>query len=180
MVELGLDISGIRPKDVITNNAAKTTDGIGVFMERFSNTCREVAQNGRRGAEMITISVNHPEIETFINIKRNLTKVTGANISIRFNDEFMTAVKADQEYTLRWPVDAYHTRSQGYQDDQSQRDLGSNHRLCLDIRRAGSFVLGHRQSNILHLISTMSLVIILFPLIHVAKLYYLHTMLVDC
>ena len=103
---VGLDISGIRPKDVITNNAAKTTDGIGVFMERFSNTCREVAQNGRRGAEMITISVNHPEIETFINIKRDKRKVTGANISIRFNDEFMRAVKNDEEYTLRWPVDA--------------------------------------------------------------------------
>ena len=102
---VGLDISGIRPKNVITNNAAKTTDGIAVFMERFSNTCREVAQNGRRGAEMITISVNHPEIETFINIKRDLKKVTGANISIRLNDDFMKAVKADQEYTLRWPVE---------------------------------------------------------------------------
>jgi ribonucleotide reductase alpha subunit len=102
---VGLDISGIRPKNVITNNAAKTTDGLGVFMERFSNTCREVAQNGRRGAEMITISINHPEIETFINIKRNLTKVTGANISIRLNDEFMMAVKNDEEYTLRWPVE---------------------------------------------------------------------------
>jgi len=103
---VGLDISGIRPKDVVTNNAAKTTDGLGVFMERFSNTCREVAQNGRRGAEMITISINHPEIETFINIKRNLTKVTGANISIRLNDAFMQAVKDDREYTLRWPVEA--------------------------------------------------------------------------
>ena len=103
---VGLDISGIRPKDVPTNNAAKTTDGIGVFMERFSNTCREVAQNGRRGALMITISVNHPEIETFINIKRDKTKVTGANISIRFNDEFMRAVKTDSEYTLRWPIEA--------------------------------------------------------------------------
>lgn len=103
---VGLDISGIRPKDVITNNAARTTDGIGVFMERFSNTCREVAQNGRRGAEMITISVNHPEIETFINIKRDLKKVTGANISIRLNDQFMKAVKQDKEYVLRWPVEA--------------------------------------------------------------------------
>lgn len=103
---VGLDISGIRPKDVITNNAAKTTDGIGVFMERFSNTCREVAQNGRRGALMITISINHPEIETFIKIKRDTKKVTGANISIRFNDDFMGAVKADKEYTLRWPVEA--------------------------------------------------------------------------
>jgi ribonucleoside-diphosphate reductase alpha chain len=102
---VGLDISGIRPKDVLTNNAAKTTDGIGVFMERYSNTCREVAQNGRRGALMITISVNHPEVETFINIKRDKKKVTGANISIRFNDEFMNAVKNDEEYTLRWPVD---------------------------------------------------------------------------
>jgi ribonucleotide reductase alpha subunit len=103
---VGLDISGIRPKDVITNNAAKTTDGIGVFMERYSNTCREVAQNGRRGALMITISINHPEIETFIKIKRDTRKVTGANISIRFNDEFMHAVKDDEEYTLRWPVEA--------------------------------------------------------------------------
>src|SRR5258708_723301 len=102
---VGLDISGIRPKDVTTNNAAKTTDGIGVFMERYSNTCREVAQNGRRGALMITISINHPEVETFINIKRNKQKVTGANISIRFNDEFMQAVKKDQEYILRWPVE---------------------------------------------------------------------------
>jgi ribonucleotide reductase alpha subunit len=102
---VGQDISGIRPRGVITQNSAKTTDGIGVFMERFSNTCREVAQNGRRGALMLTISVNHPEVETFINIKRDLKKVTGANISIRFNDDFMQAVKNDQEYTLRWPVD---------------------------------------------------------------------------
>jgi ribonucleoside-diphosphate reductase alpha chain len=103
---VGLDISGIRPKNTITANAAKTTDGIAVFMERYSNTCREVAQNGRRGAEMITISINHPEVETFINIKRDLSKVTGANISIRFNDEFMQAVKDDTEYSLRWPVEA--------------------------------------------------------------------------
>lgn len=102
---VGLDISGIRPKGVNTNNSAKTTDGIAVFMERFSNTCREVAQNGRRGAEMQTISVNHPEVEVFINIKRDLKKVTGANISIRLNDEFMNAVKNNEEYTLRWPVD---------------------------------------------------------------------------
>lgn len=103
---VGQDISGIRPRGVMTQNSAKTTDGIGVFMERFSNTCREVAQNGRRGALMLTISVNHPEVETFINIKRDLKKVTGANISIRFNDDFMQAVKNDQEYTLRWPVDS--------------------------------------------------------------------------
>lgn len=102
---VGLDLSGIRPKDMITNNAAKTTDGIAVFQERFSNTCREVAQNGRRGAEMQTISVNHPEILTFIKIKRNKKKVTGANISIKLNNEFMKAVANNSEYTLRWPVD---------------------------------------------------------------------------
>lgn len=101
----GLDISGIRPKDVLTNNAARTTDGIAVFMERFSNTCREVAQNGRRGAEMQTLDGNHPEVETFINIKRDLKKVTGANISLRLSDEFMNAVKGEKDYDLRWPVD---------------------------------------------------------------------------
>lgn len=103
---VGFDISTIRPRGMSTANAAGTTDGIGVFMERFSNTCREVAQGGRRGALMLTISVLHPEIETFINIKRDLKKVTGANISVRLTDDFMNAVKSDSDFTLRWPVDA--------------------------------------------------------------------------
>lgn len=103
---VGFDISTIRPKGQPTSNAAKTTDGIGVFMERFSNSCREVAQGGRRGALMISIDCAHPEIETFINIKRDLKKVTGANISIRWRDDFMQAVKNDSDYTLRWPVEA--------------------------------------------------------------------------
>lgn len=103
---VGFDISTIRPKGMLTANAAGTTDGIGVFMERFSNTCREVAQGGRRGALMLTISVDHPEIETFIHIKRDLKKVTGANISIRLTDSFMDAVRSDKEYTLRWPVES--------------------------------------------------------------------------
>jgi len=103
---IGFDISTIRPKGMRTNNAAKTTDGIGVFMERYSNSTREVAQNGRRGALMLTISVHHPEILTFINIKRDLNKVTGANISVRLSDEFMQAVKDDTEVELRWPVDS--------------------------------------------------------------------------
>lgn len=103
---VGLDISHIRPKGMVTRNAAKTTDGIAVFMERFSNSCREVAQGGRRGAELLSISVNHPEVETFITIKNDKTKVTGANISIRINDEFMKAVKEDGYYEQRWPVDS--------------------------------------------------------------------------
>jgi len=102
---VGFDVSTIRPHGLRTSNAAKTTDGIGVFMERFSNSCREVAQGGRRGALMLTISVHHPDIETFINIKRDLTKVTGANISIRLTDEFMKAVDNDEEYELRFPTE---------------------------------------------------------------------------
>ncbi len=103
---VGFDVSTIRPRGMTTSNAARTTDGIGVFMERFSNTCREVGQGGRRGALMLTIDIRHPEIETFINIKRDKKKVTGANISIRFNDEFMQAVDTDKDFVLRWPVDS--------------------------------------------------------------------------
>lgn len=103
---VGFDISTIRPRGLPTANAAQTTDGIGVFMERFSNTCREVAQGGRRGALMLTLSVHHPEIRTFIHIKEDLKRVTGANISIRLSDEFMNAVKNKEKVQLRFPVDS--------------------------------------------------------------------------
>jgi len=103
---VGLNISTLRPKGVATANAAKTTDGIGMFMERFSNTIREVGQSGRRGALMITCSIHHPEVRTFINIKKDLKKVTGANISLQLSDEFMKAVKNNEQYQLRWPVDS--------------------------------------------------------------------------
>ena len=103
---VGMDISNIRPKGQPTSNAARTTDGLAVFMERFSNSTREVAQGGRRGALMLTIDCRHPEIETFIDIKRDLRKVTGANISIRFTDEFMRAAESSSEFTLRWPVES--------------------------------------------------------------------------
>lgn len=103
---VGFDISTIRPKGMSTSNAAGTTDGIEVFMEDFSDACRRTAQNGRRGALMLTISVHHPEIRTFIHIKEDLKKVTGANISIRLTDEFMEAVKAGSQVELRFPVDS--------------------------------------------------------------------------
>lgn len=103
---VGFDISTIRPKGLQTANAALTTDGIAVFMERFSNTCREVAQGGRRGALMLTLSVHHPEIRTFIHIKEDLKKVTGANISIRLSDEFVNAVRNKEKVQLRFPVDS--------------------------------------------------------------------------
>ena len=103
---VGFDISTIRPKGMITSNAAKTTDGIEVFLDRFSNSCREVAQGGRRGALMLSISVPHPQVMDFIKIKRDLTRVTGANISVRVTDEFMKAVKDNITYHQRWPVDS--------------------------------------------------------------------------
>ena len=101
---VGVCIDEIRPKGMPTKNSAKTTDGIAIFMERYSNTCREVAQLGRRGAELLGLSVHHPEIETFIKIKSDLKKVTGANISVKLTDEFMKAVKDDTDYEQRWPV----------------------------------------------------------------------------
>ena len=103
---VGFDISTIRPKGLSTGNAAKTTDGIEVFMDRFSNSCREVAQGGRRGALMLTISVHHPQIRDFIKIKKDLNRVTGANISIRLSDEFLSAVESESEFELRFPVDS--------------------------------------------------------------------------
>jgi ribonucleotide reductase alpha subunit len=101
---VGIDISNIRPRTVKVKNAAGSSDGIGIFMERYSNTTREVAQNGRRGALMITIDGRHPDVETFINTKRDRTKVTGANVSVRVTDDFMKAVENDEQYMLRWPV----------------------------------------------------------------------------
>lgn len=103
---VGVDISGLRPRNANVSNAAGTTTGAVSFMERFSNTTREVAQNGRRGALMLTIDIAHPDVEDFITIKQDLTKVTGANISVRLSDEFMQAVVKDENYTLRWPIDS--------------------------------------------------------------------------
>jgi len=102
---VGFDLSTIRPRGLEAANAARTTDGIGVFMERYSNTCREVAQGGRRGALMLTISVHHPEVLTFINIKRDKLKITGANVSVKVTDEFMNAVKDGKKYVQRFPLD---------------------------------------------------------------------------
>ena len=103
---VGFDISSIRPAGMKTSNAAKTTGGIELFMDRFSNSCREVAQGGRRGALMLTIDVRHPQVDDFIKIKRDLTRVTGANISVRLTDKFMQAVQGGEDFTLQWPVDS--------------------------------------------------------------------------
>lgn len=102
---VGLDISTLRPQGTATSNAAKSSTGAISFMHRFSNTTREVAQNGRRGALMLSIDINHPDVMEFIKIKRDLTQVTGANISIKLNKEFMEAVEKDEDYILRFPCD---------------------------------------------------------------------------
>ncbi|MBK6628221.1 MAG: adenosylcobalamin-dependent ribonucleoside-diphosphate reductase [Flavobacteriales bacterium] len=103
---VGFDLSTLRPSGAPVSNAARTSTGAVSFMERFSNTTREVAQKGRRGALMLTMDIAHPDIERFITIKQDLTKVTGANVSVRVSDEFLQAVEADADFTLRWPIDA--------------------------------------------------------------------------
>ena len=103
---VGVDISNLRPAGARVSNAAKSTSGAVSFMNRFSNTTREVAQNGRRGALMLSMDIAHPDVEDFITIKQDLQKVTGANISIRLSDEFMSAVEANAEYTHKWPIES--------------------------------------------------------------------------
>ena len=103
---VGVDISNLRPSGSKVSNAAGSTSGAVSFMNRFSNTTREVAQNGRRGALMLSMDIAHPDIEDFITIKQDLQKVTGANISIRLSDEFMKAVDNNKQYTHRWPIDS--------------------------------------------------------------------------
>ncbi|WP_111706587.1 adenosylcobalamin-dependent ribonucleoside-diphosphate reductase [Lutibacter citreus] len=103
---VGVDLSHLRPRGAQVSNSAGTTTGAVSFMDRFSNTTREVAQNGRRGALMLTMDIAHPDIEEFITVKQDLTKITGANISLRLSDEFMQAVVNDDDYTLRWPIES--------------------------------------------------------------------------
>ena len=98
----GLDISNIRPATLPTKNSSRTTTGIIPFAERFSNSIREVGQNGRRGALMITCSVHHPQILDFVSAKTDLTKITGANISVKLTDEFLNAVTHNKTYEQRW------------------------------------------------------------------------------
>ena len=103
---VGVDIAFIRPKGSPVKNSALTSTGIVPFMERFSNTTREVAQDGRRGALMISTAIKHPDAEDFIDAKMSQGKVTGANVSVRIDDEFMNAATQGTTYTQQYPVDA--------------------------------------------------------------------------
>lgn len=102
---VGIDLSKLRPSGARVNNAAKTTCGPVGFMELYSQTTGTIGQDNRRGALMISLDINHPDIEQFIDIKTDLSKVNYANISVRVNDEFMKAVEEDKDYILRWPCD---------------------------------------------------------------------------
>ncbi|MCF0210756.1 MAG: adenosylcobalamin-dependent ribonucleoside-diphosphate reductase [Bacteroidales bacterium] len=103
---VGHDMSMIRPMNSPVKNSALTSTGIVPFMERYSNTTKEVAQGGRRGALMLSISIKHPDAENFIDAKMDTNKVTGANVSVRIDDEFMRCVKEDKLYTQQFPIDS--------------------------------------------------------------------------
>ena len=102
---VGHDLSHIRPKGSPVLNSALTSTGIVPFMERFSNSTREVAQDGRRGALMLSVSIQHPDAEDFVDAKTDSTKVTGANVSVKITDEFMQAVKDGKPYKQQYPID---------------------------------------------------------------------------
>lgn len=103
---VGHDLSHIRPYGSPVKNSALTSTGLVPFMERYSNSTREVAQDGRRGALMLSVSVKHPDSESFIDAKMESGKVTGANVSVKMHDDFMEAAIANKTYLQQYPIDA--------------------------------------------------------------------------
>ncbi|GBU06998.1 ribonucleoside-diphosphate reductase, adenosylcobalamin-dependent [Bacteroidales bacterium] len=103
---VGHDLSHIRPKSSPVKNSALTSTGLVPFMERYSNSTREVAQDGRRGALMLSVSIKHPDSESFIDAKMTEGKVTGANVSVRIDDAFMKAATENTQYTQQYPIDS--------------------------------------------------------------------------
>ncbi|MBR5323692.1 MAG: adenosylcobalamin-dependent ribonucleoside-diphosphate reductase [Muribaculaceae bacterium] len=103
---VGHDLSHIRPKGSPVKNSALTSTGLVPFMERYSNSTREVAQDGRRGALMLSVSINHPDSESFIDAKMTEGKVTGANVSVRITDDFMKAATEGKSFLQKYPVDS--------------------------------------------------------------------------
>lgn len=103
---VGHDLSHLRPKGTPVKNSALTSTGLVPFMERYSNSTREVAQDGRRGALMMTVSIKHPDSEAFIDAKMTPGKVTGANVSVRIDDDFMRCVESGEPYRQQFPVNS--------------------------------------------------------------------------
>jgi ribonucleoside-diphosphate reductase alpha chain len=141
---VGIDISTIRPAGMPVSNAARTTTGAVSFMDRFSNTTREVAQNGRRGALMITMDIAHPDIEAFINSKQDLSRITGANISIRLSDEFMQSVSSGADFILRFPIDS---RTPQFQKTVKARELWNTIIKCAHHTAEPGLIFWDRQHN---------------------------------
>ncbi len=117
---VGHDLTHIRPGGSPVKNTALTSTGVVPFMERYSNSTREVAQDGRRGALMLSIGIKHPDSESFIDAKMEQGKVTGANISVKLDDEFMQAVKNNASYTQQYPI---HSQEPKYKKEIVARDL---------------------------------------------------------
>ncbi len=117
---VGHDLSHIRPTGSPVKNTALTSTGVVPFMERYSHSTREVAQDGRRGALMLSISVKHPDSERFIDAKLEQGKITGANISVKLDDQFMKAVKSDKPYIQQFPINAEKPK---YEKEINARDL---------------------------------------------------------
>lgn len=119
----GIDVSTLRPTGTTVSNAAQTSTGAVSFMNRFSSTTREVAQDGRRGALMISQDIRHPEAAEFAQIKQDLSKVTGANISLKLTDDFMRRVERDDDFLHCFPVEKYSEDSYGDANDSPYNKL---------------------------------------------------------
>lgn len=125
---VGKDLSTLRPSGAVVQNAAKSSTGAASFMDVDSAITTEVAQRGRRGALMLTLDIRHPDVEEFITKKQDLSKVTGANISVKVTDDFMEAVWKDDDYYLTFPVDAPKLRL-----DPNSKDLDDYNVLHQDL-----------------------------------------------
>ncbi len=117
---VGHDLSHIRPKGSPVLNSALTSTGVVPFMERYSNSTREVAQDGRRGALMLSISIKHPDSEKFIDAKMEAGKITGANVSVKLDDEFMRAAINESPYVQQYPIDSANPR---YRQEVNAKDI---------------------------------------------------------
>ena len=120
---VGFDISGLRPNGSIVHNSAKMSTGAASFMDLFSNVTNTISQCGRRGALMLSISISHPDALEFTTKKQDLTKVTGANVSVQIDDEFMKAVENNSDFYQHWPVDSVYMSSETKKEDMEYGKL---------------------------------------------------------
>lgn len=143
---VGHDLSHIRPAGSPVLNSALTSTGVVPFMERYSNSTREVAQDGRRGALMLTISIKHPDSESFIDAKLEKGKVTGANVSVRIDDEFMRCALGHKPYLQKYPIDSANPKVSKEIDASALWEKNNPQRMA--VGRAGHTVLGYRNKGI--------------------------------